>query len=389
MRSTTTLAIACALVVETALEIRVTGQPRLLAETPIVCDCLCDRATILAYAGRTSPPDRSYFGELSDSEFQLLQAYWASADDLASRYRSARLQGQLERMVVRSTDLGSEAIDRQFDVAWRGSETGRFRLDWRPRPDDGQTPADDLIWVLQPGSCHQIGVDGATRRAYLIGHGLDTLDARCDLCSRSFHHVVVADQQGLLIAPRVMFDLTGAVAPERSRVTSVAAAQDDDGRNVVVVRYDHGNGIRSECRLLPDARWAVRSAVAEGVIGQDPDTARGGVAVRLIAACDYDYGADGLPRLRSYRRERYRSPTSDADGLSLVERDIFTVTELSFTPASPEVFDIDALLGRKRLVVPEQRTAWWWWLLLNGFALFLIGGWLLLRRGRSGESGGA
>ena len=130
--------------------------------------------------------------------------------------------------------------------------------------------------------------------------------------------------------------------------------------------------VETRIEFLPDCMWALHRFVREGTShrldGSEP------YAFRKEILCSYDPDFATTPILTRCERTEWHAAQPDLTALKPVKR--YLARFLRVEPGTPPatVFEIDQILGRQRLVVPERRGAGGGVLLLKGVAPFLIGG---------------
>jgi len=328
------------------------------------------------------PPDqlsmmREYF-----NAYLMLKSHYSNMTLLVDRERRERPREMLaEHRAANST--GELQLTESSTVRMHALGGTHYRFDYTPRRDAFEaSTASPQILVIDPDNWTELGVDERTRQSFLSGHGRTDDDAWASIQSQLFPIAPFAETN--LPLQYIIFD-----SPDPARkVVSVTLKESEDlpGESLAVVtvaRTEPGSEVLRRIELLRRRKWALHRLTYESRY----DGKHGRQLSSAEQRCYYSGQTGDFPNLTrveySWSENRPGEPEA-----SLRAREEFNVRLLQAQAPSRDVFDVDAILGRKRLVVPEQRTAWWWWLLLNGFALFLIGGCLLRRRQRREENGG-
>jgi hypothetical protein len=229
------------------------------------------------------------------------------------------------------------------------------------------------VQIIRPEQAYELGIDSATQRHFLIGHGMNVEDQWALLMSNQFPIAPFAYR--VVELGNFFFLVTPQATKPYLRIDSVAlqAAADSDSPEAIAVITTAS----TRFELLRNRRWAVHRISSRS---EEADE-KGVLITEWRQACEYAGDSDGFPLLKSVTYEVF-SNRGAGEELNPLERDVFQVTQLVAEPPPMESFDVEMILGRKRVVTQEGGDRLWWVLVLNGLVLFVIGGYMLRRQRR-------
>ena len=359
------------------------GMRSLYAGKGEACNCLQGPAEALDAADMTGPPSRDMFAHLSDEEAALILEYWSEWPKLQEFYSNLQMTGRVEEWY---SGAGSAVSEMTY---YGNFGEGCFRLDVtslgrfgeeNTGDVDGGKPRKEIIGLLTPERQYVIEIDSATGQRIITGQTIRLELAKYGFCHYSRHDVAFADHFGFSLAPRLILNLPRHPNMKDARIESVRVAVDPDEGEIVTITNrpapvrNPSVVIRTE--FYRNRHWALKSYEYEGVAPETP------AAGRHVIQCEYsgDYGS--FPLLKSCTKESYRADVADLNSVQLVQSDRFTVQEIIPGPASADVFDVDALLGRKVQVTPPASPGFWWrpLLIVNGLILLGAAAWTIRKR---------
>lgn len=347
----------------------------------VQCHCQMTQAELAALmstwglpsSATTAGPIREAYPDLDDHAFGLLQQYWDCGSQLRDLYGTLQLRGRMTRQIVQQGSTIDEKTPMEtarFTYFASGGRQFRLDLDWTGIADKNY----GITAVLAPDEQWMLQTDQHTNRRFLKLQGNNLNAAFHQFCTYSPHHLAYTDEDNYPLLRTVFFHCG---RPIEGRITAVTETQNPDGEQIVILTWSNSRGPGTKrIELLPGRSWALKRYTCEATFTGSQYS----YAFRNTIDCDYSGGPTDPALLKRCVRQRYWSDQPDFASMTLCRHEVIEIDEVSPEMPGRDVFNVYKLLGRGQPLPTQPAVQYWWILFLNGFALFLIGAYLLRRR---------